>query len=361
MLIIEPGDEVVLAKEYHDLHNMCVHLHDQMADILIHDGYESFRKHSLDFSKECLHIKELQNKEMHVLDFLEANGMRDELTDVLVRDIVQALLADFLHFIHESLSTAKRGKISVAYALLRKPLADLLLLFEQILINKQEFIDRFYHAGAAVGYDPSTEKLDNKKSIIAQAASKLALRGIYVADFIYDLRYEKSSKYGLAGTTNQALHIVTNDKHYQTPNRDLNFVFVAEGYLEQYWNNYYIVVPYLMSYAAAVLDEIVFGMMPENPGKHIKNIQRFLLFSKLPAGTTIQNITLKERSLYDYLRDVTVHTCKNCNTELRFDKADFTFFSASTVMLCTECFSDQFEDDEFTLKFQEAWAPLIPM
>jgi hypothetical protein len=359
MLFIEADDEVPLPSKFRELHNVCVHLHDQMADIMTHDGYEPFRNYTLDFSKQCLYIKELQNQEMSVLDFLDANGMHGEMTEVLVRDIVQALLADFLHFIHESLSSAKRGKISVAYALLRKPLVDLLLLFEQMLVNKQEFIDRFYHAGDIEGYDPSVANLD-KKSIIEQASAKLPLRVFYVADFIYDLRYDKATAYGLAGATNQALHIVTRDKRYQTRNRDLNFVFVAEDYLEQYWNNYYTVVPYLLSYASAVLDEIVFTMMPENRGKQIKNVQRFLLFAKLPQGDAIQKIALDEQNLFDYLSDHMLHTCKSCSANLRFEKADFNLFSATTMMLCIGCFTDQFEDDDFTQKFQDAWGAVIP-
>ena len=67
-------------------------------------------------------------------------GATDDPIDTLARDILQALMVDFLHFVYESLSAAKKGKISVAYALLRKPLTDMLLLLEQILVNRHEFI-----------------------------------------------------------------------------------------------------------------------------------------------------------------------------------------------------------------------------
>ena len=91
MLIIEPGDEVILSPEYHNAHNVGVHLHDQMVNILMNDGYEEFRRAQFNFTDEMVLVQEMRNKEVGVLEFFEANGMRNEMTDVLVRDIVGPL------------------------------------------------------------------------------------------------------------------------------------------------------------------------------------------------------------------------------------------------------------------------------
>ena len=48
-----------------------------------------------------------------------------------------SVLADFVNFTFESLSCAMRGKMAVAFALLRKPFTDELLIFEQILDNEE--------------------------------------------------------------------------------------------------------------------------------------------------------------------------------------------------------------------------------
>ena len=84
MLIIEPGDEVVLSPEYHALHNISVWLHDQMAYLTKHEDYEWFQQ--------------------------APKGVTDDPVDALARDILQALMVDFLHFVYESLSAAKKGK-----------------------------------------------------------------------------------------------------------------------------------------------------------------------------------------------------------------------------------------------------------
>lgn len=361
MLIIESGDEVVLSPEHHALHNIGVRLHDQMADILMNEGYAPFRKVSFDIPKNAPFIEELNSGRMDVLEFMAASGMKAELTELLVSDVVQALLADFLHFLHESLSAAKRGKISVAYALLRKPMTDLLLLFEQIMVNKEEFIDRFYHTGAPIGYDPSFANLD-KKAIVVAATNKLALRDLFPDDIIYDIRYNKDAKAGIAGFTHQALHIVTRNPHFHTRNRDFNFVFDSVESLGEYWANYYLVVPFLLFYAASVIDEIVFEFMPMRVrAKQVKNIQRFMLFSGLQSVQQSEEITFSEDEMFTPILDALAHTCKECNHAVRFTKPDLILFSQSTVMLCDECFTDQFTDDEFYAKFLDAWDDVVPM
>lgn len=361
MLIIEPGDEVVLDKKYHAAHNVCTHLHDQMASIVMHEGYEEFCKVRFNIPKGTPYFEELRSGKMHVPDFMVVTGMKAELTELLVSDVMQALLADFLHFVHESLSAAKRGKISVAYALLRKPLSDLLLLFEQILINKQDFIDRFYHAGAPVGYDPSFANLD-KKSIVAQATAKLPLRDLFPDDIVNELRYDKTAKAGIAGSTHQALHIVTRNPHFHTRDRDFNFVFDSVESLDEYWSNYYLVVPYLLFYAASVVDEIVFDFMPaKQRAKQVKNIRRFLLFTQLELGKNADKISVTEDEMFAPILSELTHACKNCDHEIRFTKPDLVLFGESTVMLCDECFTDQFTDEDFYAKFLVTWDNVVPM
>jgi hypothetical protein len=360
MLIIEPGDEVVLSQKYHSAHNVSVHLHDQMVNILVNDAYDEFRRARFDITDEMVLVKEMRNQEVGILDFFEANGMRNEVTDVLVRDIVQALLTDFLHFIHESLSAAKRGKISVAYALLRKPLTDLLLLLEQILVNKQDFIDRFHYAGAPVGYDPSFANLD-KKTIVAAATAKLVLCELFSNDIIYELRYDKSAKYGIAGSTHQALHIVTRNPHFHTRDRDFNFIFDTVDSIDGYWANYYHVVPYILCYAASVMDEIVFDFMPSRErAKWVKNIQRFVLFTAFQEEKPSQEIAGSENEMFTPILNALTHSCKTCAHEIHFTKPDLILFGQSTVILCDNCFTDQFLDDDFYTKFLITWSGVVP-
>lgn len=53
------------------------------------------------------------------------------------------MLSDMVNFIYESIIIAQKGKMSVAYSLIRKPSKDQLCLLEQILVNQEEFFQRF--------------------------------------------------------------------------------------------------------------------------------------------------------------------------------------------------------------------------
>jgi hypothetical protein len=360
MLLIEEDDNVALPKEHHATHNLCAVLYDQMADILADDMYSRFRSIKFDISESAIDVDKLINNEIHALDWLAKNQMTVELTDTLVSNIVQGLLADFLHFLYESLSTARKGKLSVAYALLRKPLSDILSLFEQILIDKEEFINRFYHQGDPMLYDPSIANLD-KKSIVSKACDKLKLQGVFVPEYIYQVRHEKSCLHGIVSVMHQALHIVTRDKNYKTPNQDFNFVFSNEPKIDSYWKQYYLTVPYLLFYASSVLDEIVFDYLPElNRIKHVKNIKRLTLLLSHGLWQSETVLTLRPM-LYGALKEALRHTCKMCQHELKFEEPDFMLFADSEQMLCTECLTDQFADKEFAEKFHNSWGLIIPL
>lgn len=334
MLIIEEGDEVVLSPPHHRLHNISVLLYDQMSYLPKHEEYHWFQQ--------------------------APEGVSDTPEDALARDISQALMVDFLNFMYESLNAAKKGKVTVAYALLRKPMTDLLLLLEQILVNRHEFVVRFTKEDSAK-YDPSVANL-NKQAIISEACAKLKLRELLDEEFIHTMRYDKGSKVGVGGSSAQAMHIVTNGKHHATPNAYFNFVFDAVESLEKYWTNYYHVVTYLMCYAAAVMDEIAFSFMPEHFSVlHLKNIQRFLFITELHVDHTNPQRTPEQDTMCAYLSVALAHTCKNCGHGIVFTQADHTRFSHEMVMACPLCKENQLMDIDFGVKFHEAWTELVPM
>ena len=203
-----------------------------------------------------------------------------ELEEALVKHVTMSILGDFVNFVYESLSCAQRGKMEVAYSLLRKPFLDELLIFEQILIDRTDFINRFYHKGEPKLYDPS-DKAINKKEIIQKSLEQIRNTHFFSDELIYTLRYDKSSTSGINGISNQALHIVTNDPNYRTNDQELNFVFsVKEDHL-RYWDHYYYFVPHLLFYSVAVIDEILFKYVSGEVAqahKTVKELRRMICF-----------------------------------------------------------------------------------
>jgi hypothetical protein len=361
MLQIKEGDEVALVERYHLAHNISTMLYDQMANILVNDSYKPFRGPKFDVLDTHIHAKEFRNNAIGALDWLAANKMDAMFTHVVLSDVVSSLLVDFLDFVYVSLDTAKEGRMSVAYALLRKPMSDLLLLFEQILVDKQDFIDRYEHQGDPLAYDPSVASLD-KKGIITRAVAKLQLTDMYSADFLYQARHDKSFAYGITGITHQALHIVTRDKHYKTADKTLNVIFADAQYVEPFWKHYYHIVPYLLLYASSVLDEIVFEFLPgQERRKHLNNIKRFILFTQLAASRNEPPVIIDGQEFYEYMQDGLTHTCKSCQYQVSsVTEDDYLFFAETEQILCNQCHNDLFADADFANQFHAVWDGILP-
>ncbi|RBL90037.1 hypothetical protein DF182_26565 [Chitinophaga flava] len=91
---------------------------------------QDFAKTTFDFSHlDKSKLKELESCQTNTLDWLKNAGLDDELVTTLVKHVTMSVLSDLVNFLYESISNAQKGKMSVAYALLRKPLTDELLIF----------------------------------------------------------------------------------------------------------------------------------------------------------------------------------------------------------------------------------------
>jgi hypothetical protein len=346
MLLIEEGEDSFLPENCQQMHNICVILYDSMVDILKSDGYDAFKHTSIslaDFPKDAD-----SSDTARLFEWLIATGRTDELTTVLTKHITCSILSDFLQFVHESLSAAKKSRFSVAYSLARKPFLDELLLFEQILGDNKEFINRLYLQGSTGLYDPSSRKLD-KAAIIEAALNKLPLKAMFNKEFIYELRYDKSVKYGLNWITNQGLHIVTTDPNYRTSDRGLNFVFSTEKNLSEYAFHYYHNLLYLLFYTADIIDTIAFAYLPgADEVKHLKAAKRIIAL--MLYNTIDDNEGNKSSPALAAIASLIQHTCKMCGTDITFELADFEMFVLEGLLLCPACATDQFADREFRTK-----------
>lgn len=339
MLYISDEDEAVLPKKYRNLNNLCAILYDQIVECFSH---AEFLKTNVDFDpKKHKLIEEFKNGEINVLDWLQTNEFDDELSEVVAKHLVLAILSDFANFLYESLSCAQRGKTTVAYSLLRKPFTDELLILEQLHHDFKEFVDRFYHSGNPDDYDPSSHLID-KKEIIKNAVSKIDTNYIFTEDMLYDLRYNKEMKAGINGISNQAIHIVTRDRNYKTANQGLNFVFFKEDDVQDNWKHYYYFVPYLLLYSACLIDEIIFGFLNDKKiesNRQVKKFRRFLgmLFW---SEWSSDNKSQTSKEMFKFMSENIKLNCHKCKKEIDLVKADFRLFFETEMFLCTTCFDN---------------------
>lgn len=353
-LEINKNDNVPLLKRYHKVHNLCAIIYDQLTEIIFDESYNNLRETEYKFDKKKdKHIRELKRDEIHVLDWLVENNRKTELQDCLTKHILSTMLVDFLNFIYESLSSAKKGKMTVAYALLRKPLTDELLIFEQLLFDSEDFIDRFYYQGNPEKYDPSSYKID-KKEIIKKAVNNITGNLVFDRDLLYQLRYDKSAEGGINGMTNHALHIVTNDPHYRTTDQNLNFIFSIDDDIKNYWEHYYYFVPYLLIYATAVIDTVAFSFLPKKSNQNRFVLKQFRRLIGLMFWTEYHEITRKSYNtkLFREFSKILKLSCPNCGNMIKLIRADYQLFFDSDHFLCDKCFAPLLEYEENINKIQ---------
>lgn len=342
MIYIEKGERVVLPKEFHARHNISVLLYDLIADILVKPRYRTLKSTRIPLDKEGLKIiKKLDAGGIHILDYLQSSERKNEIITVLSKHVFTCVLEDLLNFMYESLSCAKKGKMSVAYTLLRKPLTDELLILEQLFVDRNDFIDRFWFQGSPNLYDPSAGNLgpDRIRSIISSAIDKLGVLSPFFNNHIFDLRYNKSSVSGLNGLMNHGHHIVTADKNYKTENQNLNFVFSTDDDYENYWNHYYHFVPYLLIYCSSLVDRLAHEFVKVN-GEYrtLREFKRYLSMLFWNEETT----TAKTNEIKHFFRLLTKGlegTCK-CGKRNKLVEADHKLFFETDMYLCVNCFND---------------------
>lgn len=336
VLYIEKNQKVKLPDKFVGTNNICAIIYDQLTEIYNFDLYNELRETTIDTSKG----NDFDNEKTHIIDWLQSNEKNEELELVLTKHILLSVVSDFVNFIFESLKCAQKGKITVAFAMLRKPLTDELLILEQLFVDRKDFIKRFFYNGDPKTYDPSEYSV-NKKDIIDKACEKLTSNYFFPPDLIYDLRYNKSYEAGLNGSTNRALHIVTRDKNYKTSSQNLNFVFSDQEDHLKYLDNFYFIVPHLLFYSVSIIDDIIFDLCKdENAKQHkiIKSLKRiigFILFIESSELYTEE----KTNEILNLLGESLKLKCSDCNHINIIKKADFVMFFQTDNFLCEKCFS----------------------
>lgn len=342
-LFIENEDSVVLPKEFHKVNNICAIIYDQLTDLFTENNYKSLFETNIKLDENSPNLKQLQNEEIHILDYLKNNGLNDELESVLTKHILLSILSDFVNFVFESLNCAKKCKSTVAYALLRKPYTDELLLLEQLLGDRKEFINKFFHIGEPQDYDPSSNKTP-KKEIIEKALEKIQMNFFYSSDFIYELRYDKTFVRGINGISNKALHIVTGNKNYRTAEQNFNFIFSGQEDIFEQLKNYYFTIPHLLFYSVSVIDEIAFSFSEKTDDKNktIKILKQFTRIIGYILFTEENNVTNKTENnkLFESLSENLNFDCENCNHISEIIRDDFEHFFYSQTITCKKCSSD---------------------
>lgn len=331
----------ILPEKYEFSHEYCLHLHDQLASIIVYGEDEDIFNYAFEFVDEesAQRWTEQASKVtgLKLWAWLEKNNYPVVIRELARRQLIAALLSDYCQYLITSLQASEKGKLSVAYSLLRKPLKDNLLFLEWLAGKPDEFLDSFLE-NPIQEFAIDRIKSYQKKEIIKSALGKTALEGTLDEELLYDLRYSKTFVNGFEELWNKATHIITSAKSYATEDVNLNFIFSDwEAKLSQ-WDFLYDFLPLLLLYtceiAEALIQQICHVDKIDLLGSHLLRLVGNILWIKdrPTQGADVGQL--------DDLENISINLaipCKHCSATLILRPQHAKAFFISGNIKCHHC------------------------
>lgn len=233
------------------------------------DEYKEFLENSEDIGKWILNTKE-KNKSAKVLKTI----------------VFPALLSDMLHCFYEALETSRKGKLTISYMLIRKPLQESLYLLEDIVLSELNFSDKFKKNAESSKLEPSEYKKNLKHLEFSSAGGKEGhakrIEKIFEImssnfglspEYIAQLRYDKSSEDSFDIICNKAMHLFTTHEKIFTEPLNINMIFSGYSQFETQWAYLYSRLPYLLFYTWIIVEYLTNSII-ETSQEYLDDIRR---------------------------------------------------------------------------------------
>jgi endogenous inhibitor of DNA gyrase (YacG/DUF329 family) len=317
-------------------HKFAFFLHDILASMVVSGERTGIFSVTINFesSSDAQAFGKLTGEELW--NWLQANGYEWVTFQIAYKQTIIALLSDFSHFVYEALSCSQKGKLTVAYALLRKPFKENLFYLEWLLADPDDF-KRKFHEGGADSLAVNLIKRERKLEVIEAAIRKTRFPDWVSAEFIYDLRYSKRSNYGFDSLWNKATHLITTFKAFRTEDENLNFVFsTSQAHLDQ-WHHLYSFVPLLLYHTVEVVEALITTITdPANLGINLDYVQRlagFLLWVQdfYNDGKNQQRLNIP--TIWNKLN----LKCPKCGAPIGFDETNLKHLYERSKVKCRAC------------------------
>ena len=238
-------------------HQLCFAVHDTMLEALL-SGLRS-NVFTIEFKFRDQAERDALAQSSDIIEWLRQFRNEADVADVLVSVAFPTVLGDMLTFIYEALEASRKGKLTISYTLLRKPIQESLFLMEAILLDKLDFNSKLtsdpqkLRSQKAGGLQPHAER-------IARVIDALAEGDRFDAAYLAQLRYDKDADDGFDGPCNLATHLITDHKSIRTAPMNLNFIFTNFEALRTQWAYLYSRLPYIMFYIWRVVEKVIEGM-----------------------------------------------------------------------------------------------------
>lgn len=272
-------------------HNLCFINHDILVQLLASGEEQSVFWHRMYFKN----IQEKDNfeKSQDLFEWLEKYKKIEDRKQILKTVVFPALLSEFLHFIYESLNTSKKAKLTVSYSLLRKPIQEVLYIFELLLVDIDKFTEQIMTEPEKL-YSQSCGGIDIHKKRISNVINILGASDLFDPDYMAQLRYNKSTDDGFDGICNKAIHLFTAHKSIKTEPININFIFSGSDSKLTQWYYLYTRLPYILVYARMVIEKVASTICLTSP-EYLDDVER-----RSSAALLLWETDIKERYMNEY-------------------------------------------------------------
>jgi hypothetical protein len=284
-----------LPDEHKTAHELCFKMHDVMAQLLL-SGRRAKAFH-VRFEFRDQEDKLSFEKTDDIFLWLEQTRRDDERVALIVSTVFPAILSDMLHCIYEVLETSRKGKLTISYMLLRKPIQESLFVLESIILDQLGFASKLATTPGTMG----SQKTGGVEVHIKRIQRVLEIIGEehrFDPKYLAQLRYDKDAEDGFDGICNKAIHLFTNHKSIATEPLNINFIFSQTDTVLTQWSYLYSRLPYLLAYTHRIVEHICAGIAPSTQ-RYLDDMDRRIgalvklwwnEVSPRYAGTQLQNL-----------------------------------------------------------------------
>lgn len=247
---IQPKNFIFLPKKFQKQHMFCDFILFQIETFLTDEKYSGLKVSVLNLNES-----ELPNDDEHAFEFLNRVGRQKEYNDIIRNQIIYGLLIDTCYFLKSALNASLEKRLTVAFALIRKPFVYDLIIFLRLFLTS-DFIDDF---NKHEEYDSTKLSKEDLKELLELSEEALLTKSIKGA-YIYDLIFNQEIGDSLINLSNKALHpSTTRNKKNLTGLQNLNFIFSTDENIDGQWNYLYSRLRLLLIYLNEILEYGVFS------------------------------------------------------------------------------------------------------
>ena len=329
--------EGLVPERFHFSHDFCVALHALLTGILVTGEEAGIFNIEIPLEDDADASDFVDRSGEEVFEWLENSGREELVRELVYKQVCAALLSDMCHFIYEALECSRKGKLAVAFALLRKPLKENLFYLEWLLADPGWFLSIFSLGDiksleVSRGFTPQ-----QKKAIIGAAMENTKLGAWFSPEFMYEIRYDKSVEYGFEKLWQKANHLITTYRYLETEAQNFNFVFSGDESSESQWQSLYSFLPMVLFHAWAVVEAVV-GLFAECQDEEFTQLRMYIgMFLWMEDGPIAAPTAAIRREMIESITEGITLVCGKCEHEVEWDKTNLRRFYESGSLACSNC------------------------